>query len=76
MEMRIHKYAHVRIGKFTQAETMQLTFFQVGLGIYLYYFGCRLPDCCYRQNKDYTQVQLQRERKIGEIWKTNYAPRA
>ena len=25
-----------------------------------------------RENKEYTQVQLHRERKISEIWKTNY----
>ena len=31
--------------------------------------------CFRRQNKDYTEVQLHRERKIGEIWKTNYQRR-
>jgi hypothetical protein len=42
---------------------------------YLFCFGCTCPACCYRtrHKSDYSQVQLHRERKIGEIWKTNYA---
>ncbi|TRY78840.1 hypothetical protein TCAL_08970 [Tigriopus californicus] len=52
--------------------------------LYLYCFGCRCPGwfktccccgCCRRRkSNDYTQVQLHRDRKIGEIWKTNYPP--
>eukprot|EP00090_Calanus_glacialis_P016084 TRINITY_DN25230_c0_g1_i1.p1 TRINITY_DN25230_c0_g1~~TRINITY_DN25230_c0_g1_i1.p1 ORF type:complete len:125 (+),score=29.38 TRINITY_DN25230_c0_g1_i1:86-460(+) len=40
--------------------------------IYLCVYGCVIPNCCRRENKEYTQVQLHRERKISEIWKTNY----
>merc|ERR1712106_1201931 len=39
--------------------------------IYLCVYGCVLPKCCRRQSKEYTQVQLNRERKISGIWKTN-----
>merc|ERR1712083_795456 len=46
--------------------------FLVLLIIYLCVYGCVLPDCCRCESKEYTQVQLQRERKISEIWKTNY----
>ncbi len=46
--------------------------------IYVCCFGWRCPDCCTkcchkgRKDVDYTQVRLHRERKIGEIWRTNY----
>merc|ERR1711942_96869 len=39
--------------------------------IYLCVYGCVLPNCCRRQSKEYSQVQLNREKKISEIWKTN-----
>merc|ERR1712066_1057089 len=42
------------------------------LAIYLCMYGCVLPKCCRRTSKEYTQIQLHRERKISEIWKTNY----
>merc|ERR1719228_1596362 len=35
--------------------------------IYLCVYGCVLPQCCRCESKEYTQVQLQRERKISEI---------
>merc|ERR1712243_272481 len=37
--------------------------------IYLCVYGCVLPNCCRRQSKEYSQVQLNREKKISEIWK-------
>lgn len=51
--------------------------------LYVYCFGCILPGCCKqcwkrrpcrgrKNDEEYTQVELHRERKIGEIWKTNY----
>ena len=42
------------------------------LVIYVCLFGWVLPACCRREDKEYTQVQLHRERKINEIWNTNY----
>jgi len=52
--------------------TVLFVIFMSLLTIYLCMYGCVLPACCRRTSKDYTQVQLQRERKISEIWKTNY----
>jgi len=52
--------------------TVLVFIFLVLLIIYLCVYGCVLPQCCRRESKEYTQVQLQRERKISEIWKTNY----
>eukprot|EP00092_Neocalanus_flemingeri_P016761 GFUD01018129.1.p2 GENE.GFUD01018129.1~~GFUD01018129.1.p2 ORF type:complete len:123 (+),score=31.12 GFUD01018129.1:72-440(+) len=53
--------------------TVLLFILLVLLTIYLCVHGCVKPKCC-RQNpkKEYTQVQLHRERKISAIWKTNY----
>merc|ERR1711936_89937 len=34
------------------------------LTIYLCLYGCVLPKCCRRTSKEYTEVQLHRERKI------------
>lgn len=48
--------------------TVLAVFLLIGLGVYLYIYGCRRPPCCEPPNKDYMQVQLQRERQIGEIW--------
>merc|ERR1711990_529866 len=42
------------------------------LTIYLCVFGCVLPECCKRKNKEYTAVMLERERKTTEIWKQNH----
>merc|ERR1712172_391188 len=42
------------------------------LVIYLCVYGCVLPECCKRQNKEYTPVMLERERKTTEIWKQNH----
>merc|ERR1712088_401124 len=42
------------------------------LAIYLCVFGCVLPECCKRKNKEYTPVMLERERKTTEIWKQNH----
>ena len=39
--------------------------------IYYYYFGCVVHPKCRRRDKDYTKIQLERERKIGELWKHN-----
>jgi len=52
--------------------TVLFVIFMALLTVYLCMYGCVLPACCRRQSKEYTQVQLQRERKISEIWKTNY----
>jgi tetrahydromethanopterin S-methyltransferase subunit D len=52
-------------------------FLLIGLIVYVYYYGWTIPPCCRKGNKDYSQIQLQRERKIGEIWKQqNYVQRA
>merc|ERR1711963_624267 len=42
------------------------------LVIYLRVYGCVLPKCCERKNKEYTAVMLERERKTTEIWKQNH----
>merc|ERR1712233_2083 len=42
------------------------------LVIYLCVYGCVLPECCKRKNKEYTPVMLERERKTTEIWKQNH----
>merc|ERR1712127_40295 len=41
------------------------------LTIYLCVYGCVLPKCCRRRNKEYTAVMQERERKTTEIWKQN-----
>ena len=51
--------------------TVLLVFFLIGLAIYLYFYGCTKAPWCHRRDKDYSQIQLQRERKIGEIWKVD-----
>jgi len=52
--------------------TVIIVFLIVGLVIYVYFYGWNIPACCKKRNKDYSKVQLQRERKISEIWKNNY----
>ena len=52
--------------------TVIIVFLIVGLVIYVYFYGWTIPPCCKKRNKDYSKVQLQRERKISEIWKNNY----
>ena len=52
--------------------TVIIVFLIVGLVIYVYFYGWTIPQCCKKRNKDYSKVQLQRERKISEIWKNNY----
>jgi len=52
--------------------TVIIVFLIVGIIIYVYFYGCTLPPCCQKRDKDYSKVQLQRERKISEIWKNNY----
>jgi len=52
--------------------TVIIVFLIVGIIIYVYFYGCTMPPCCKKRNKDYSKVQLQRERKISEIWKNNY----
>merc|ERR1712150_251405 len=52
--------------------TVIIVFLIVGIVIYVYFYGCTLPPCCKKRNKDYSKVQLQRERKISEIWRNNY----
>lgn len=39
--------------------------------IYVCVYGCVLPDCCKRRNKEYTSIMMERERKTQEIWKQN-----
>merc|ERR1711983_137396 len=56
--------------------TVLLVFLLIALGVYLYFYGCNKAPWLQRRNKDYTQVQLQRERKIGEIWKNGHVQRA
>jgi hypothetical protein len=51
--------------------TVIFVFLMIGLAIYVYKYGWTIPACCKKQNKDYSQVQLQRERKISEIWKNH-----
>jgi hypothetical protein len=41
------------------------------LGIYLKIYGCVLPPCCRRSNKDYTEIQRNRDQKIAGIWENN-----
>lgn len=48
--------------------TVLFVFFMVGLCIYLYIYGCTKAPWLERRSKDYLQIQMQRERKIGEIW--------
>merc|ERR1711954_380216 len=48
-----------------------ILFILLVLLINLCVYGCVLPNCCRRQSKEYSQVQLNREKKISEIWKTN-----
>jgi len=48
--------------------TVIAVFLIIGLVIYLYIYGCVRPPCCEKPDKDYQQIQLQRERQIGEIW--------
>jgi len=48
--------------------TVIAVFLIIGLVIYLYMYGCVRPPCCEKPDKDYQQIQLQRERQIGEIW--------
>merc|ERR1712079_684251 len=52
--------------------TVLFVIFLALLTIYVCMYGWVIPACCRRTSKEYTQVQLQRERKISEIWKTNY----
>lgn len=40
--------------------------------VYVCMYGCVMPQCCRRKRNDYSQIQLHRERKIGEIWKQQY----
>ena len=47
-------------------------FLLVGLIVYVYLYGWTIPECCRRRNKDYSQIQQQRERKIKEIWKSEH----
>ena len=56
--------------------TVLFVFLLIGLCIYLYCYGCTKAPWCQRGNKDYSQIQLQRERKIGEIWKNGHLQRA
>lgn len=56
--------------------TVLFVFLLIGLCIYLYCYGCTKAPWCHRGNKDYSQIQLQRERKIGEIWKNGHVQRA
>ena len=49
--------------------TVLFVFLLIGLCIYLCIYGCTKAPWCHRSIKDYSQIQLQRERKIGEIWK-------
>merc|ERR1712098_862880 len=52
--------------------TVILFILLVLLIIYLCIYGCVLPQCCRcGESKEYSQVQLNRERKISEIWRTN-----
>merc|ERR1712127_921967 len=51
--------------------TVEIIVISVLLVIYLCVYGCVLPDCCKRQNKEYTAVMQERERKTTEIWKQN-----
>merc|ERR1712179_319504 len=55
----------------TTVEIIILFILLVLLIIYLCVYGCVLPKCCRRQSKEYSQIQLNREKKISEIWKTN-----
>ena len=55
--------------------TVILVFALIALMIYLYIYGCTKAPWCQRRSKDYSQIQLQRERKIGEIWKNSYVQR-
>ena len=48
--------------------TVIAVFLIIGLVIYLYIYGGVRPPCCEKPDKDYQQIQLQRERQIGEIW--------
>ena len=41
------------------------------LAIYLYFYGCVVPPICRRRDPDYEKIQLERERRIGELWKHN-----
>jgi len=56
--------------------TVLFVFLLIGTCIYLYCYGCTKAPWCHRGNKDYSQIQLQRERKIGEIWKNGHVQRA
>jgi len=56
--------------------TVLFVFLLIGLCIYLYCYGCTKAPWCTRSIKDYSQIQLQRERKIGEIWKNGHVQRA
>ena len=48
-----------------------IVFFLIGLAIYLFIFGCEVAPQLRRPDKDYTKIQLERERKIGELWLHN-----
>jgi len=42
------------------------------LCIYVCNYGWVLPACCRRKDKEYSQIEQHRDRKIGEIWKQSY----
>merc|ERR1712004_437090 len=52
--------------------TVILVFALIALMIYLYIYGCTKAPWCQRRSKDYSQIQLQRDKKIGEIWKSEH----
>merc|ERR1712126_318304 len=56
----------------TTVEIIIICVLTVLLVIYLCVYGCVLPECCKRKNKEYTPVMLERERKTTEIWKQNH----
>eukprot|EP00096_Caligus_rogercresseyi_P008076 TRINITY_DN2639_c0_g1_i1.p1 TRINITY_DN2639_c0_g1~~TRINITY_DN2639_c0_g1_i1.p1 ORF type:complete len:133 (-),score=11.70 TRINITY_DN2639_c0_g1_i1:155-553(-) len=49
-------------------------FLLICLIVYLCRYGCVAPSCCRKREKDVSEIELQRERKIGEIWESQYQP--
>jgi len=40
--------------------------------VYVSLFGWVLPACCRRKRNEFSHIQQNREKKIGEIWKQQY----
>ena len=55
--------------------TVLLVFVLIATCVYVYFYGCTKAPWCPQRNKDYSQIQIQRERKIGEIWKNGHVQR-